>query len=115
MPVRGGELDVDVLRASARANFAVYGFFGVSLWRYADDAQLADLAATKLRAASVLVLFHAGDLTSAGLELWDTGQAPHYDVVADAGGDLDSLVSRLTSAPCTVVANELFDAEGGVR
>jgi hypothetical protein len=114
MLVRGGELDPDVLRDSGRANFVVYGFYGVSVWRYGDDEQLADLAATKLRAASVLALFDAGDLAAAGLELWDTGQAPHYDVVAtDAGSDLDALVYRLTAAPCIAVDNEFFVPEGG--
>lgn len=38
------------------------------------------------------VHFNAGDLEAAGLELWDTGMAPHYDLVH---ADLSELVARM--------------------
>jgi hypothetical protein len=48
------------------------------------------------------VLFTAGDLQAAGLELWDTGQAPHYDVVHT---DLTELAARMLDTKPRVVPN----------
>ena len=49
-----------------------------------------------------VVLFSAGDLYASGLELWDTGAAPHCDVVH---GDLGELVRRIIGTAHRVVAN----------
>ena len=61
-----------------------------------------DIASTKLRRAEWVVLFAAGALLAKGLELWETGQAPHYDLLH---GDLDDLVGRILGCEHRVVEN----------
>lgn len=68
-----------------------------------------DLAATRFLRAEWLVLFGAGDLVSSGLELWDTGQAPHFDVVHD---DLDELVSLMLATSHRILQNPHHRLEG---
>jgi hypothetical protein len=54
-----------------------------------------------------LVLFTAGDLVASGLQLWDTGMSPHYDVVHQ---DLHGLVARMLSTAHRVLQNPYYDA-----
>ena len=69
------------------------------------------IAATKLARAEWLAMFTAGDLLVAGLELWDTGQSPHYDVVHS---ELAELVTRLVGCPHRLVPNDHYEPpEGG--
>jgi hypothetical protein len=79
--IRGDLLDPEVLAESATRNFDVYGFYGISVFAETANLTWTDLAATRLVAVPWLVLFAAGDLQAAGLEMRDTGMAPHYDVV----------------------------------
>ena len=100
--VRGDLLDPAVLVESAQENHSIYGFFGVSGFAEVGGITWDEIAATKLRRAEWVVLFTARALLASGLELWDTGHAPHYDVVHD---DLDQLVSRILGCEHRVVRN----------
>ena len=100
--VRGDLLVPAALAESARENHMIYGFYGVSVFAEVGGLTWEDLASTKLRRATWLVLFTARVLLANGLELWDTGQAPHYDIVHH---DLDELVGRILGCEHRVVEN----------
>jgi hypothetical protein len=100
--IRGDLLDPDVLAESALRNFEVYGFYGISVFSETPKASWTALAATRFADAEWLVLFTAGDLVSSGLELWDTGMSPHFDLVHD---DLDELVARMLATSHRVLQN----------
>jgi hypothetical protein len=100
--VRGDLLDPAVLSQSAQENHTIYGFFGVSSvrrgrWNHVGRDR-CDQAATGRMGRAVT----ARALLASGLELWDTGQAPHYDVVHD---DVDQLVGRILECEHRVVRN----------
>jgi len=103
--LRGDLLDPEELRITAERNFDVYGFYGISVFAEVGDATLDTIAATKLGRASWIAVFTAGDLLAAGLELWDTGQIPHYDVVHEV---LSELLERFLAAPHRTLRNEHF-------
>jgi len=67
------------------------------------------LAATRFIAVRWLVLFTAGYLQAAGLDLWDTGVAPQFDVVHT---DLRELVARMLGTAHRVVPNPHYGAGG---
>lgn len=107
--IRGDLLDPDVLAESAQRNFDVYGFYGISVFAETSEVPWADLAAARFSAVPWLVLFIAGDLQAAGLELWDTGQAPHYDVVHR---ELGELVARMLGTAHRMVPNPHYRPGG---
>lgn len=109
--IRGDLLDPDVLTRDATLNHGVYGFYGVSVFAETDDMAWTDFAETRFAEAPWIVLFTAGDLTAAGLELCDTGMAPHYDVVH---ADLTELVARMMGTTHRVLANPHHDPGGGL-
>ncbi|MFN0092314.1 MAG: hypothetical protein ACKVWR_18930 [Acidimicrobiales bacterium] len=100
--VRGDLLDPDLLAESAERNFDVYGFYGISVFAETAEQPWTDLAASRFGRAAWIVLFTAGDLTAAGLELRDTGLAPHYDLVHE---DRNELVARMLGTAHRVVPN----------
>ena len=100
--VRGDLLDPAILAEAALENYSIYGFFGVSVFAEVGGITWDEIAATKLRRAEWVVLFTARALLASGLDLWDTGQAPHYDVVHH---DLDQLVGRIFGCEHRMVRN----------
>ncbi len=102
--VRGDLLDPGALREDAIDNFDVYGYWAISVFAEEGDFDVEWIAATKLQQARWLVLFRAGDVRMSGLELWDTGQSPHYDVVHE---DVEELVDRLVACPHRIIRNPM--------
>lgn len=100
--IRGDLLDPDMLATSAQRNYEVYGFYGISVFAETEDTRWTDLAASRFARVEWLVLFTAGDLVASGLELWDTGLAPHFDVVHES---LSGLVARMLGTSHRVVQN----------
>ena len=111
--LRGGMLDHDVLVADAETNFAVYGFYGLSVWVPADAAGEDTLFATKLLKSRLVRRFVVADLIDRGLELWDTGQSPHYDLVYLRGANVDALVDAVIATHSTTLINPHHDPDGG--
>ena len=109
--LRGDQLDPVALVGTAQENFDTYGFYGISVFVEVNGTDWRTIAATKLVRAEWLAIFAAGDLLVAGLELWDTGQSPHYDVVHS---EVAELVTRLVGCPHRLVPNDDYEPpEGG--
>jgi hypothetical protein len=106
--IRGDLLDPAILAESARENHTIYGFYGVLVFAEVGGLTWEDIASTKLSRAEWVVLFTAGALLANGLDLWDTGQAPHYDIVHD---DPEQLIGRILGCEHRVVRNPT-NAEG---
>lgn len=104
--VRGDLLEPDSLRQSALENHEIYGFFGVSVFAEVGGVTWVEISTTKLARAEWIVLFTVGTLVASELELWDTGQSPHYDVVHD---DINELVGRILGTEHRVVRNPVHD------
>ena len=109
--LRGDELNPDELAETADETFAGYGFYGISVFAEVNGMVLDTIAAQKLARHEWLAVFTAGDLIEAGLDLWDTGQSPHYDVVHE---DKAQLVDLMVGCPHRLVRNAHYEPpEGG--
>lgn len=113
--LRGDERNPDELAETAEDNFAVYGFSSVSVFAEVNGLLLDTSAAAKLARHAWLAVFTADDLLGAGLQLWDTGQSPHYDVVHEDKAQLVAqLVALLVGCPHRLVPNTHHQSpEGG--
>jgi len=69
-----------------------------------DQSAFSPLAERMARASKV-ARFVARDLYASGLELWDTGQRPHYDCVFVTAADGSQLVDRLLVTKFELVDN----------
>lgn len=96
------------LMAAAVMNHDLYGFYGVSVWIPNAEQPLGRLEQTKLVKFAQYAVFSVADLITRELELWATGQSPHYDVVHD---DLDNLVEQLRVTPHQIRINPHVDRE----
>jgi hypothetical protein len=94
-----------------RRTLFIYGFFGISVFVEVGGFSWETIASERLVRAEWLAIFTVGDLISAGLEPWDTGRAPHYDVVHERCSEL---VTRFVGCPHRLVENPHYEPpEGG--
>jgi len=61
----------------------------------------------------IVLRFTVGDLNAQGLELWDTGQAPQYDVVHMEADRLEALLEALIGTDRMTMINPHDDPDGG--
>jgi hypothetical protein len=109
--LRGDDLDPGLLTETAQENSVIYGFFGISVFVEVGGFSWETIASERLVRAEWLAIFTVGDLLRAGLELWDTGRAPHYDVVHERCSEL---VARFVGCPHRLVENPHYQPpEGG--
>jgi hypothetical protein len=109
--LRGDELDPGLLTETAQENSVIYGFFGISVFVEVGGFSWETIASERLVRAEWLAIFTVGDLLSAGLELWDTGRAPQYNVVHERRSEL---VTRFVGCPHRLVENPHYEPpEGG--
>ena len=107
--VRGDLLNPDELESDARANFDLYDFYGISVFAEVGGVDVDWISGHKLRRAEWLVLFEVRHVLAAGLDLWDTGLTPHYDVVHT---DIVELVTRLVGCRHRLVRNVHYQGGG---
>ncbi len=109
--LRGDDLHPGLLTETAQENSVIYGFFGISVFVEVDGFDWEAIASERLGRAEWLAIFTVGDLLQSGLELRDTGRAPHYDVVHER---CTELVARLVGCPHRLVENPHYQPpEGG--
>jgi hypothetical protein len=108
--LRGDDLDPTALLAAAKENAGIYGFYGLSVFVEVAGFSWDRIAGERLGRAQWLAIFTVSDLLAAGLDLWDMGRAPHYDVVHE---ECSELVFRFVGCPHRLVRNPHYDPPGG--
>jgi hypothetical protein len=106
--VRGGELDLEVLRADALRYHSVYSSYGISVFAVRGTT-LDELAQqVPLVRFARLTLIKVAEVRRAGLRLEPTGRNPcHYTVGFD---DLDQGITALADCGHQVIPNPYHDA-----
>ena len=106
--VRGGALDLEVLRADALRYHGIYGSYGISVFAI-RGLTLEEMAQqVPLVRFDHLTLIRVASIIRAGLRLEPTGRNPrHYTVGFD---ELDDGVQRIASCGHQVVPNPYHDA-----
>ena len=108
--LRGDLIIPERLLVTAERNFAIYGFYGISVFGSYTPTEFQKLAETKLVHSEWLAVFGARSILRADLELLDTGLAPHYDV---SHTDPNFLIEKFVQCPHYLVRNPYFEpAEG---
>ncbi len=111
--VRGGQLDVTVLRSDAerfRRRFRAWGRFGVSALLARDNPEIDALCLASLERYGTVVVFRRSDLLALGLQVVPTFRRPHVTVAHE---DLDALVSGLLACDHIETENPYHDHWGG--
>lgn len=92
-------------------NDELYGFHGISVWLAESQPEAEQLIRTKLSKFDRYAEFAVADVVDGGLQLWPTGQSPHYDVVHEDGLDADQLVDSFARVLYRVRQNPYVDRE----
>jgi hypothetical protein len=98
------------LVTDAETNMDLYGFAGLSAWLVTPDWPLQQILEEKLARAQRVALIPVEGLSALGLTAWDTGTAPHVDLVALDGG-LDTLVDGIMAISCDSMDNPYYASE----
>ena len=102
--------DRTLLTIDAELNQDLYGFAGLSAWLVTPDWPLQRILDEKLPRAQRVALIPVEGLSALGLTAWDTGAAPHVDLVALDGG-LETLVEGIMAISCDSMDNPYYARE----
>ena len=98
------------LATDAELNQDLYGFAGLSAWLVTPAWPLQRILEEKLARAQRVAPIGVDELSKSGLTIWDTGAAPHVDLVA-LDGSLDTLVEGIMALPCDSMDNPYYSSE----
>jgi hypothetical protein len=79
--LRAHLLNSQLLRENAETNFALYGFYGLSVFYPVGDWPKDRILAEKLQDAAKVTVLRRNDLAARDLRVLPTGAEPHGDIV----------------------------------